>query len=79
MPKIKTVRGIENRKVVSKKEWLVVRKKLLTDEKRFTKSTHPMSVQLLPPELEFVNAQFFDAKFQCGMRQAEPLGCSFRT
>ena len=29
MPKIKTVRGIENRKVVSQKEWLVARKKLL--------------------------------------------------
>ena len=29
MPKIKTVRGIENRKVVSQKDWLVARKKLL--------------------------------------------------
>jgi len=29
MPKIKAVRGTENRKVVSQKEWLVARKKLL--------------------------------------------------
>jgi len=34
MPKIKTVRGIENRKVVSQKEWLVARKKLLVKEKQ---------------------------------------------
>jgi hypothetical protein len=33
MPKIKTVRGIENRKVVSQKDWLVARKKLLVKEK----------------------------------------------
>ena len=33
MPKIKAVRGIENRKVVSQKEWLVARKKLLRKEK----------------------------------------------
>ena len=36
MPKIKTVRGIENRNVVSQKEWLVARKKfLLKDGKRY--------------------------------------------
>src|SRR5438876_9846382 len=29
MPKIKTIRGIENRKVISQKEWLAARKKLL--------------------------------------------------
>ena len=45
MPKIKTVRGIENRKVVSKKEWLVVRKKLLADEKRFTKLRDKLNLQ----------------------------------
>ena len=34
MPKIKTVRGIENRKVVSqKKKWLVARRRLLAKEK----------------------------------------------
>jgi predicted dithiol-disulfide oxidoreductase (DUF899 family) len=33
MPKIKTIRGIENRKVVSPKEWLVARKKLLVEIK----------------------------------------------
>jgi len=37
MPKIKTVRGIENRKVVSQKEWLVARKKLLAKEKKFSR------------------------------------------
>jgi predicted dithiol-disulfide oxidoreductase (DUF899 family) len=30
--KINTVRGIENRKVVSQSEWLVARKKLLLEE-----------------------------------------------
>jgi len=38
MPKIKTVRGIEKRKVVSQKEWLVVRKKPLVKEKKFSKA-----------------------------------------
>ena len=37
MPKIKTVRGIENRKVVSQKDWLAARKKLLVKEKKFSK------------------------------------------
>ena len=37
MPKIKTVRGIENRKVVSPKSWLTARKKLLVEEKKFSK------------------------------------------
>ena len=37
MPKINTVRGIENRKVVSQSEWLVARKKLLLEEKNFSK------------------------------------------
>ncbi len=37
MPKIKTVRGIENRKVVSPKAWLAARKKLLVKEKKFSK------------------------------------------
>jgi predicted dithiol-disulfide oxidoreductase (DUF899 family) len=37
MPKIKTVRGFENRKVVSQKQWLVARKKLLAKEKKFSK------------------------------------------
>ena len=37
MPKIKTIRGIENRKVISQKEWLAARKKLLAKEKKFSK------------------------------------------
>jgi len=36
MPKIKTVRGIENRKVVPQKEWIIARKKLLVKEKQFS-------------------------------------------
>lgn len=36
MPKIKTVHGIENRKVVSQKEWLTACKKLLAKEKKFS-------------------------------------------
>jgi predicted dithiol-disulfide oxidoreductase (DUF899 family) len=45
MPKIKTVRGIENRKVVSQKEWLVARKKLLLKEKKFSKLRDEMNLQ----------------------------------
>jgi predicted dithiol-disulfide oxidoreductase (DUF899 family) len=37
MPKIKTIRGIEYRKVISQKEWLAARKKLLAKEKKFSK------------------------------------------
>src|SRR6267154_2769981 len=45
MPKIKTVRGIENRKVVSQKEWLVARKKLLLKEKKFSKLHDELNLQ----------------------------------
>ena len=45
MPKIKTVRGIENRKVVSQKEWLVARKKLLLKEKNFSKLRDELNLQ----------------------------------
>ena len=37
MAKIKTVHGIKEHKVVSEKEWLAARKKLLVEEKKFTK------------------------------------------
>ena len=37
MPKIKTVRRTENRKVVSPKTWLAARKKLLVKEKQFSR------------------------------------------
>ena len=43
MPKIKTVRGVENRKVVSQKEWIAARKKLLTKEKKFSKLRDAMN------------------------------------
>ena len=45
MPKIKTVRGSENRKVVSQKEWLVARKKLLAEEKKFSKLRDKLNLQ----------------------------------
>jgi len=45
MPKIKTVRGIENRKVVSPKEWLVARKQLLVKEKKFSKLRDELNLQ----------------------------------
>ena len=45
MPKIKTVHGIENRKVVSQKEWLVARKKLLVKEKKFSKLRDELNLQ----------------------------------
>src|SRR5947208_17053602 len=37
MPKIKTAHGTENRNVVSRKEWLADRMKLLKDEKELTR------------------------------------------
>ncbi len=45
MPKIKTVRGIENRKVVPQKQWLAARKKLLVEEKKFSKLRDKMNLQ----------------------------------
>jgi predicted dithiol-disulfide oxidoreductase (DUF899 family) len=45
MPKIKTVHGIENRKVVSQKEWLVARKKLLIKEKKLSKLRDELNLQ----------------------------------
>ena len=45
MPKIKTVRGFENRKVVSSEEWLVARKKLLAKEKKVSKLRDDFNLQ----------------------------------
>src|SRR5436190_19355701 len=45
MPKIKTVRGVQNRKVVSQKEWLVARKQLLIKEKKFSKLRDALNLQ----------------------------------
>ena len=45
MPKIKTARGIENRKVVSQKEWVAARKKLLVEEKKFSKLRDKLNLQ----------------------------------
>jgi predicted dithiol-disulfide oxidoreductase (DUF899 family) len=45
MPKIKTVHGTENRKVVSEKEWISARKKLLLKEKKFSKLRDELNLQ----------------------------------
>ena len=45
MPKIETVHGVENRKVVSQKEWLAARKKLLANEKKFSKLRDELNLQ----------------------------------
>lgn len=45
MPKIRTVHGMENRKVVSEKEWIVARKKLLVKEKKFSKLRDELNLQ----------------------------------
>jgi predicted dithiol-disulfide oxidoreductase (DUF899 family) len=45
MPKIKTVHGTENRKVVSQKEWITARKKLLLKEKKFSKLRDELNLQ----------------------------------
>src|SRR6476660_6906942 len=43
MPKIKTVSGIENRKVVSQKEWLADRLELLKAEKELTRRSDELA------------------------------------
>src|SRR5437773_12394151 len=61
MPKIKTVRGIENRKGVSQKEWLVARKKLLVKEKRFSKLRDELNLQRRKlPWVKIEQAYVFD-------------------
>src|SRR2546427_1422632 len=45
MPKIKTARGMESRKVVPQKEWLAARKKLLVKEKKFAKLRDELNLQ----------------------------------
>ena len=44
MPKIKTVHGTEMRQVVAPKEWLAARKKLLVEEKKFSKVRDALNV-----------------------------------
>ena len=62
MPKIKTVRGIENRKVVSQKEWVVARKKLLRKEKRFSKLRDELNLQRRKlPWIKIEKEYVFDA------------------
>src|SRR6266516_6189907 len=45
MPKIKTIHGIEDRKVVSQNEWIAARKKLLLKEKKFSKLRDELNLQ----------------------------------
>ena len=62
MPKIKTVRGSENRKVVSQKEWLVARKKLLAEEKKFSKLRDKLNLQRrMLPWVKIEKEYVFDA------------------
>src|SRR3954467_8251523 len=45
MPEIKTIRGVENRKVVSQKEWLTARMELLDAEKELTRRSDELARQ----------------------------------
>jgi predicted dithiol-disulfide oxidoreductase (DUF899 family) len=45
MAKIETIHGVENHKVVSHKEWLIARKKLLVKEKRFSRLRDALNQQ----------------------------------
>src|SRR3989454_6919266 len=45
MLKIKTIHGIEDRKVVSQNEWIAARKKLLAKEKKFSKLRDELNLQ----------------------------------
>jgi predicted dithiol-disulfide oxidoreductase (DUF899 family) len=45
MTKIKTSRGLENRKVVSQKDWLAARKQLLAKEKAFNRLRDELNLQ----------------------------------
>jgi len=59
MPKIKTVNGTEDRKVVAQKDWLSARKKLLVKEKKFSKLRDELNKQrrklpLVKVEKEYV-------------------------
>ena len=45
MPKIKTAKGIENRKVVSQRDWITARKQLLLKEKKFSKLRDELNLQ----------------------------------
>jgi len=78
MQKIKTVRGIENRKVVSQKEWLAARKKLLAKEKKFSKLRDALNherrkLPWVKIEKEYVfdgpNGKVTLADLFCGRRQ----------
>lgn len=61
MPKIKTIRGIENRKVVSQKAWLTARKKLLLEEKKFSKLRDKLALQRRKlPWVKIEKAYVFD-------------------
>ena len=45
MPKIKTVRGTESRKVVSQKDWIIARRKFLAKEKKFSRLRDALSLE----------------------------------
>jgi predicted dithiol-disulfide oxidoreductase (DUF899 family) len=78
MAKLKTFAGVKEHKVVSQKEWLAVRKRLLTKEKKFSKARDQMNRErrALPwvkvekeyvfdsPEGTMTLADLFDGKSQ---------------
>jgi len=78
VPKIKTVRGIENRKGVSQKEWLVARKKLLLKEKTFSKQRDALNLQRRKlPWLKIEREYVFDGpagKVTIGLQFPRPDG-----
>jgi predicted dithiol-disulfide oxidoreductase (DUF899 family) len=45
MPKINTVHGVEDRKVVSEKQWVAARKQLLIKEKKFSKLRDQLNLE----------------------------------
>jgi predicted dithiol-disulfide oxidoreductase (DUF899 family) len=64
MPTIQTVHGLEDRKVVSQKEWLTARRKLLLKEKRFSKLRDELNLQRRKlPWVKVAKEYVFDGPF----------------
>lgn len=62
MAKIKTVHGVKQHKVVSQKEWLAARKRLLAREKKFSKLRDQMNEQRRElPWVKVSKEYFFDS------------------
>jgi predicted dithiol-disulfide oxidoreductase (DUF899 family) len=62
MPKIKTVNGVENRKIVPQQQWIAARKKLLQKEKQFSKLRDQLNQERRKlPWLKIEKEYLFDA------------------